>query len=186
MNMIFNRLGTAIVFAAALSAILPASSSADVIYTYTGNDFTNFTTPSAPYTPADSVTGSIDVTTGAFSFSDGFQTITSVNKVSDTINFTTDASSGAVISWSINLTGSLGTIFTACVGQCSVQNLIPNGEDLGTDTAVASTAFNTDQPGTWAVTTVPEPSTWAMMLLGFAGIGFLAYRRNTKPALNAA
>jgi hypothetical protein len=33
---------------------------------------------------------------------------------------------------------------------------------------------------------VPEITTWAMMLLGFAGIGFLAYRRNTKPALNAA
>jgi hypothetical protein len=26
---------------------------------------------------------------------------------------------------------------------------------------------------------VPEPSTWAMMLLGFAGVGFLAYRRRT-------
>jgi hypothetical protein len=24
---------------------------------------------------------------------------------------------------------------------------------------------------------VPEPSTWAMMLLGFAGVGFMAYRR---------
>ncbi len=24
---------------------------------------------------------------------------------------------------------------------------------------------------------VPEPSTWAMMILGFAGVGFLAYRR---------
>jgi hypothetical protein len=24
---------------------------------------------------------------------------------------------------------------------------------------------------------VPEPSTWAMMILGFAGIGFMAYRR---------
>jgi hypothetical protein len=28
---------------------------------------------------------------------------------------------------------------------------------------------------------VPEPSTWAMMLLGFAGIGFLAYRRKSTP-----
>jgi PEP-CTERM motif len=27
---------------------------------------------------------------------------------------------------------------------------------------------------------VPEPSTWAMMLLGFAGLGFLAYRRQEK------
>ena len=33
---------------------------------------------------------------------------------------------------------------------------------------------------------VPEPSTWAMLLLGFAGIGFMAYRRKAKPALMAA
>jgi PEP-CTERM motif len=29
---------------------------------------------------------------------------------------------------------------------------------------------------------VPEPSTWAMMLLGFAGLGFVAYRRTKKSA----
>jgi PEP-CTERM motif len=29
---------------------------------------------------------------------------------------------------------------------------------------------------------VPEPSTWAMMLLGFAGLGFAGYRRTRKPA----
>jgi hypothetical protein len=28
---------------------------------------------------------------------------------------------------------------------------------------------------------VPEPSTWAMMILGFAGVGFMAYRRKDKP-----
>jgi PEP-CTERM motif len=33
---------------------------------------------------------------------------------------------------------------------------------------------------------VPEPSTWAMLLLGFAGIGFMAYRRKSKPALMVA
>jgi hypothetical protein len=33
---------------------------------------------------------------------------------------------------------------------------------------------------------VPEPSTWAMMILGFAGIGFMAYRRKSKPAVTAA
>jgi hypothetical protein len=36
------------------------------------------------------------------------------------------------------------------------------------------------------VAAVPEPSTWAMLLLGFAGVGFMAYRRNSKPALMAA
>jgi hypothetical protein len=33
---------------------------------------------------------------------------------------------------------------------------------------------------------VPEPSTWVTMLLGFAGVGFMAYRRKSKPALMAA
>ena len=27
---------------------------------------------------------------------------------------------------------------------------------------------------------VPEPSTWAMLILGFASIGFMAYRRSRK------
>ena len=35
-------------------------------------------------------------------------------------------------------------------------------------------------------TAVPEMSTWAMMILGFAGVGFMAYRRTTKPALTAS
>lgn len=33
---------------------------------------------------------------------------------------------------------------------------------------------------------VPEPSTWAMMMLGFCGMGFIAYRRRDWPALNIA
>ncbi len=33
---------------------------------------------------------------------------------------------------------------------------------------------------------VPEASTWAMLILGFAGVGFVAYRRKQEGALNAA
>jgi hypothetical protein len=36
------------------------------------------------------------------------------------------------------------------------------------------------------ISAVPEPSTWAMMILGFAGIGFMACRRKSKPALIVA
>jgi hypothetical protein len=43
-----------------------------------------------------------------------------------------------------------------------------------------STTF--DFNGTFP-SSVPEPSTWAMMLIGFAGIGAMAYRRKSKPAL---
>lgn len=32
---------------------------------------------------------------------------------------------------------------------------------------------------------VPEPSTWAMMILGFSGVGFMAYRRKSKPVMMA-
>jgi hypothetical protein len=35
------------------------------------------------------------------------------------------------------------------------------------------------------VSAVPEPSTWALMILGFAGIGVLAYRRQKNTALGA-
>lgn len=37
-----------------------------------------------------------------------------------------------------------------------------------------------------AVPAVPEPSTWATMILGLAGIGFMAYRRKSNPASMAA
>jgi hypothetical protein len=38
---------------------------------------------------------------------------------------------------------------------------------------------------TGVVTATPEPSTWAMMILGFAGVGFMAYRRRSS-ALHVA
>jgi hypothetical protein len=37
-----------------------------------------------------------------------------------------------------------------------------------------------------SITAVPEPATWAMMILGLAGLGFMTYRRKSKPALMAA
>jgi hypothetical protein len=33
---------------------------------------------------------------------------------------------------------------------------------------------------------VPEPSTWAMMILGFVGVGFMGYRRSRKSLAVAA
>ncbi|CUT11391.1 hypothetical protein BF49_2471 [Bradyrhizobium sp.] len=35
------------------------------------------------------------------------------------------------------------------------------------------------------ISAVPEPSTWAMMLLGFAGIGFVTYRRRASAVLTS-
>jgi hypothetical protein len=40
----------------------------------------------------------------------------------------------------------------------------------------------------YSVSAVPEPSTWAMLLFGFAGLGFAGYRRakNRLPVVAAA
>ncbi|MGA8448145.1 MAG: PEP-CTERM sorting domain-containing protein [Roseiarcus sp.] len=38
---------------------------------------------------------------------------------------------------------------------------------------------------TLTISAVPEPSTWGLMLLGFAGLGFAGYRRSVKAAAAA-
>jgi hypothetical protein len=70
---------------------------------------------------------------------------------------------------------------------CGSSTTLPTGIDLFSSTFALSDFFT---PGTYtgsegAVLTVqdiPETSTWAMMALGFAGLGFLGYRK-TRNAL---
>lgn len=40
--------------------------------------------------------------------------------------------------------------------------------------------FNTPEA---RISSIPEPSTWAMMILGFCGLGFIAYRRRSSMML---
>ena len=51
---------------------------------------------------------------------------------------------------------------------------------------VLDTGSKLSYDGTISVTAVPEPSTWAMMLLGFAGLGFVGYRKAKGNVLLAA
>ncbi len=41
-------------------------------------------------------------------------------------------------------------------------------------------------PASLVVTAVPEPATWAMMVLGFFGVGFVAYRRRGGSSFRVA
>jgi hypothetical protein len=79
--------------------------------------------------------------------------------------------------------------------QSALTNAQTGLAECGTDTLcvifensqLARATVNYDQSfAATAVAAVPEPSTWAMMMLGFAGVGFVAYRRKSKPALMAA
>ena len=59
-----------------------------------------------------------------------------------------------------------GTFTFSCTG-CSMTDTISN----------VSLSFGTEG---FVVTAVPEPSTWAMLILGFMGVGFMAYRRKSQ------
>jgi hypothetical protein len=60
-----------------------------------------------------------------------------------------------------------------------------NGDHIFFASDLANAAGVTGGVGALA-SAVPEPSTWAMMVLGFAGVGFMAYRRKSKPVLMTA
>ena len=42
---------------------------------------------------------------------------------------------------------------------------------------------STDGHQDFVMTSVPEPTTWVMLVLGFASVGFIAYRRKSRPAM---
>jgi hypothetical protein len=77
------------------------------------------------------------------------------------------------------------------IGDGTVVDLFSNGVGNGPGDAVfgvavanADTALNYVSGGVTAST--PEPSTWAMMILGFAGLGFAGYRASRKATAIAA
>jgi hypothetical protein len=58
---------------------------------------------------------------------------------------------------------------------------IGNGSAGGSLNTLYFTAGpNGESDGLFGSLAVPEPSTWAMLLLGFSGLGFAAYRRKKR------
>jgi hypothetical protein len=101
-----------------------------------------------------------------------------------------------------SLTGSTAVLKPGASALISLGETLSNGKTLTLSSAGAtSTTFapvpmldvtkdqqNTASPGAIAMTSimgnafsvVPEPSTWAMLLLGFAGLGLVGYKRAGK------
>ena len=80
--------------------------------------------------------------------------------------------------------GGPNAFFTNNLGTSLVVNFItPIAASGGTDVFSLEEAVSLNS----VVIGTPEPSTWAMMLLGFAGLGFVGYRKSrTKTTLAAA
>jgi hypothetical protein len=116
---------------------------------------------------------------------------------------------GAATTWNLgNLAGSGLTASATGTSVLATQffSLVPTGVDdwatetlsftanststmiefLGDSSQTASRYIGLDNVGV-EVAAVPEPSTWAMMILGFLGVGFMSYRRKQAgPALRIA
>jgi len=100
--------------------------------------------------------------TGTFSF--GIACITCGNGnlgISSNVDFTI---ANATIA-DVTVANALGNIFVADIFSGQTGNTGPVDAHVGA---------------------VPEPSTWAMMILGFLGIGFVAYRRKPVSAFRLA
>ena len=63
----------------------------------------------------------------------------------------------------------------------SIGPIVGSGVVTGSSFATSGGAFVLTRAGeatfTAATTAIPEPSSWAMMLIGFAGLGYVGYRR---------
>jgi len=98
--------------------------------------------------------------------------------------YTTDSLPGGEMSYGINNAGDIvgGDILLSHDEQLT--NLIfPENPGLIVGGTLGTGLNDQGQVvGIYFGRSVPEPSTWAMLLLGFAGIGFATYRRSRKPA----
>jgi PEP-CTERM motif len=84
----------------------------------------------------------------------------------------------------IGTTGALSTpSFHATATDPFNPAVSPFSLTLGVEVTRTTAGLTT---GDFNVSAVPEPSTWAMMVLGFAGIGFMAYRRKAKTGFRLA
>jgi PEP-CTERM motif len=103
--------------------------------------------------------------TGAFAVFAGTATGTGTDDLSEVL------SNG--VSLTLNAPGATSATFNA-IGSLSVV------KDQSDFAGSAGSADSSILGNAFSVTAVPEPSTWAMLLLGFVGLGYAASRRRSK------
>jgi PEP-CTERM motif len=128
--------------------------------------------------------------TTSFGFVDEGGTITEIDPFGSTFTQALGVNDlGEIVGFYTNGTGQHGYIdnggvFTSFDPPGSASTTINGINDKG-DIVGFYTNPTTDTVDGFVGTPVPEPSTWAMMLAGFAGLGFLGYRKVRQGKLAA-
>jgi hypothetical protein len=197
------KLVSAFICGAALAAVVaPASASAEVWrYSYTGNDFTNV---NQPFTTSDSIKFQFtstallgdDLNDAGFSdpilqwsLSLGPLSYSSANSVLYSLNFSTDAI-GKITTYQFTTQtdvvapGLLPAEYPPTPYEEEVFSFdLPGQFGVADGIYIPSIhqdsyySYNSGAPGSWAVSAVPESSTWAMLCFGFAVLGIAGYRK---------
>jgi PEP-CTERM motif len=108
---------------------------------------------------------------GVPSLTDAFATFAGTTTGTGTEDLSEVLSNG--VSLTLHAPGSTSAVFSA-IGSLSVV------KDQSDFAGSAGSADSSILGNAFSVRGVPEPSTWAMMVLGFAGLGYAAFRRNSK------
>jgi hypothetical protein len=76
----------------------------------------------------------------------------------------------------------------SAVGTTDTRGTFPATIDpmISVDSSHYKIEFSTGIVQSDGVSAVPEPSTWAMMLIGFCGIGYMTYRQKKRYALRGS
>jgi hypothetical protein len=171
-----------------LVSVASTRAQAAVMYTYTGTNF-NYAEP--PYKKTDSMSGSLILTAPlpdsfsgtvdpvSFTFTDGVDTFTQDTVSSYRFYFFTDAAGALESKWLVDIVGSRVELFSNVVSATS-------GSDAVIYTANNQVPASSPQshPGTWAVTSVPEPNTLCLVASGLLGLAPVGRQRQSRKNRN--
>ena len=189
--------------------MLPGSLRADTVLTYTGNAYTfcqyaytcTGTSPALSFTLDTTLTGpqfdnlAIGTVTGgnlsgfvsSFALTDGAEvTVTQSTAALQFFDVTTVAS-GDITSWEIlaytnGTQGAVNYFGATCNGSAANCSNVDTTQVLVNGYYYLAYGQNSGAPGTWTVTTTPEPGTGGLMLLGVGLLG-LVMRKRIAPGL---